>query len=135
VKFQIHSGNYESENDSLGVPSPSCKPEHSPSTLGAGRIWGRNDRHSCHGIRRLRPFSRRRFRTSLPAFVLIRLRKPWVFALFLLLGRKVGCMATPAIHEYFQLYWICSLTGKSHNSANGLYNTAFFRVSNHLNRN
>jgi hypothetical protein len=105
VKLKTHFDKNESENADPGVPFLSCRPEGSPSTLGAGQTLERNDWHSCHGIRRLRPLSRRRFKTSLPAFVLIRLRNPWVFALFLLLGRKVGCMAAPAISEYEHLHW------------------------------
>ena len=41
---------------------------------------------------RLRPLARRRFRTNLPVFVLIRTRKPCVFARFRLFGLNVGCM-------------------------------------------
>jgi hypothetical protein len=37
-------------------------------------------------VSRLRPFARRRFSTSLPFFVLIRTRKPWVFRRRLVFG-------------------------------------------------
>lgn len=106
MKLKTHFDKHESENADLGVPFLSCRLEGSLSTLGGGQPLERNGRHSCHGIRRLRPLSRRRFKTSLPAFVLIRLRNPWVFALFLLFGRKVGCMAAPAIRKYEHLYYV-----------------------------
>lgn len=113
MKKQIHFDKHVSENADFDLPSLSCTHAGSLSTLRAGQTLGRNDQHSYHGIRRLRPLSRRRFKTSLPAFVLIRLRNPWVFALFLLLGRKVGCMAAPAICKYGQLHWVCVLTRES----------------------
>lgn len=40
-----------------------------------------------HTVKRHRPFKRRRFKTRRPAFVAMRVKKPWVFFLFRFFGR------------------------------------------------
>ena len=59
-----------------------------PETKALGKSIFQRDQ----GIRRFLPLARRRFRTNLPVLVLIRARKPCVFARFRLLGLNVGCM-------------------------------------------
>jgi hypothetical protein len=55
-------------------------------------VLGKSVFQGDQGIKRFLPLARRRFRTSLPVLVLIRARKPCVFARFRLLGLNVGCM-------------------------------------------
>jgi hypothetical protein len=61
-----------------------------PVALAGRQSWfvarRRSGRWAGYGVNRTRPFARRRFKTSRPAFVAMRARKPWVRARLILLG-------------------------------------------------
>jgi hypothetical protein len=58
-------------------------------------VGRREDLAGLHTVSLFRPFRRRRFRTSWPSCVLIRLRNPCVFFRRRLLGWKVRFMLSP----------------------------------------
>jgi hypothetical protein len=61
-----------------------------PIALAGRQSWfvarRRCGRRAGYGVNRTRPFARRRFKMSRPAFVAMRARKPWVRARLILLG-------------------------------------------------
>ena len=61
-----------------------------PVALAGRQSWfvarRRGGRWLDYGANRARPFARRRFKTSRPAFVAMRARNPWVRARLILLG-------------------------------------------------
>jgi hypothetical protein len=79
-----------------GICRPAPARQHAGKLRGRVQALGRTEavradhRRSCglcgQGIRRLRPFARRRFSTRRPFLVAMRARKPWVRARRTLLG-------------------------------------------------
>jgi len=61
-----------------------------PVALAGRQSWcvarRRSGRCAGYGVNRTRPLARRRFKTSRPAFVAMRARKPWLRARLILLG-------------------------------------------------